>query len=156
VPITLLWEETELHGLVIETEERFEQTLTTMRTLRRASTWGEVRTVELAPWARQLLEQHEEYLADEGEVPANETRWDYDDISESVVEVIPLPHDAEQTRRWLGTELLDAHADVGGASPGGNIDGYRIRDQDAFLDALREAGYEPEHRPGLLEQIYNA
>lgn len=153
----VLWEDTELYGVVVEPTERFEQTLATMRTLRRASSWGEVRAAALAPWAASLLAQHEEYLADEtGAVADDDKPWDYEEISESVVEVIPLPHDADSTRAWLDPPLLAAHADIAGASPGGHSDGYWIRDIDAFLAALRDAGYEPVHRPGLLQQLFTA
>jgi hypothetical protein len=153
----VLWEEAEWHGLVVEPADRFEQTQATMRILRGASSWGEVRAAELAPWARQLLEQHEEYIADDMDAkPADDDPWNYEEISESVVEVIPLPHDAENTQSWLGRDLLKAHAEISGASPGGQSDGYRIQDRDAFLAALRDAGFEPVHQPGLLQQLYGA
>ena len=153
----VLWEDTELYGFVVEPAERFEQTLATMRTLRSASSWGEVRAATLAPWAATLLAQLEEYLADEtGTVPVDDEPWDYEQISESVVEVIPLPYDADSTRAWLDPGLLAAHADISGASPGGHSDSYRIRDREAFLAALRDAGYEPMHRPGLLQQLFTA
>jgi hypothetical protein len=153
----VLWEESELYGFVVEPAERLEQTTTTMRALRGASSWGQIRAAELAPWARAMLEQHEAYLADEvGAVPGDDEPWDYEEISESVVEVIPLPHDARSTKAWLAPELLAAHADISGASPGGSSDGYRIRDRDAFLTALQDEGYEPVHHPGLMEQLFNA
>ena len=153
----VLWEDTELYGVVVEPAERFEQTLAIMRTLRSASSWGEVRAAALAPWAAAVIAQLEEALADEtGTVPGDDEPWDYEQISESVVEVIPLPHDADSTRAWLDPALLAAHADISGASPGGHSDGYRIRDLDVFLAALRDAGYEPVHRPGLLQQLFTA
>lgn len=151
----VLWEDAELYGLVIEPEVRFEQTVATMQTLRTASTWGEVRAAELAPWAQRLVTQYEQDVeAFDGTVLADDQPWQYDDISESVVEAMPLPHDVASTRDWLDAELLEAHAEVGGASPGGAIDGYHVRDRDAFLNALRDAGYEPEHRPGLLDELF--
>jgi len=153
----VLWEDTELYGFVVEPADRFEHTLATMRTLRGATSWGDVRTAALAPWATALIAQHEEYLADEaGTVPDDDEPWDYEAISESVVEVIPLSHDADGTRAWLNPALLAAHADISGTSPGGHSAGYRIRDRDAFLAALHDAGYEPVHRPGLLQQVFSA
>jgi hypothetical protein len=154
---TVLWEEAELYGFVVEPADRFEETLATMRALRQASNWGEIRAAELAPWGRRQIEQYEEHLADELEaVPGDDEPWDYEDIAESVIEVMPLPHDAANTAAWLGRDVLAAHAEISGGSPGGHIDSYRIRDRDGFLAALETAGFEPVHRPGLLQELFNA
>jgi hypothetical protein len=153
----VLWEDAELHGFVVEPLERFEQTCSTLSSLRNASTWGEVRAAELAPWAREFVEGLAVSREEDLERPVDDAeRWSYEEVSESVVDRVPLSHDAASTQAWLGRDLLEAHARISGSSPGGHIDGYQVHDREAFLSALRDAGHDPVHRPGFLQELFEA
>jgi hypothetical protein len=122
----VLWEDAELHGFVVEPLERFEQTCSTLSSLRNASTWGEVRAAELAPWAREFVEDLAVSREEDLERPVDDAeRWSYEEVSESVVDRVPLSHDAASTQAWLGRDLLEAHARISGSSPGGTSTGTR-------------------------------
>jgi hypothetical protein len=151
----VLWERADGFGFVAEPVARFRQTLATVEALRRATTWGQVRSATLAGWAHDAVARLEQELsAVRGAAISDDEPWDYAELAESITDGMPLPHDASSTMAWLGPDLFGAHLEVGGASPAGHADGYRVRDPDAFLVALQVAGFEPVHRPGFLQELF--
>ena len=156
--VALIYWDDEHGGLVVvDPAERFHANLASFEALKAARTFGDLRRASLEPWARHVVEVQAQYLEDDEDVEVDdETSWDYERASDMIGESAPLPHAAEVVVRWLGHKLLDQHADVGGAIPGGDIDIYEIRDRDAFFHALRERGYQLEHRPGLLGAYFSA
>lgn len=151
----VLWEEDEMYGFVVEPAERFAETCATLESLRDAETWAEIRSAQLATWARLLVDEFEQELIDElGSEMSSDEPFVYDEIADLVSEAVPLPHDAGHTASWLGMEILTGHSTISGASPGGHGDSYSVKDRDAFLQALREAGFSPVHRSGMLKQLF--
>lgn len=148
----VLWEEHDAYGLIVESEDRFRETMATLEALKTAETWEDVRRANLAPWANRLIEDIDQDEYNEPE--PDDSPWDYEDIREMLTDSVPLPHRADRTAEWLGWELLREHAQIGGSSPAGHVDCYRIADSRHFLDALDRAGYELEHRPGLLGTFF--
>jgi hypothetical protein len=70
---------------------------------------------------------------------------------ETVMEYANVPWDLYFLREWINEILLDdedpydfieTHFHVGGASPGGNIDGYTPRDIKNLLQVLEQRGHE--------------
>ena len=62
-----------------------------------------------------------------------------------------VPWAAQWMEDWLGSELLARHGQIKGGSPGG-VDTYMPHDVDGFLEAVRLRGYEPLHRPSLIDE----
>jgi hypothetical protein len=74
---------------------------------------------------------------------------------ETVMEYAEVPWDLDFLRNWISEVLLedeDAYGfiekyfRVGGASPGGNIDGYSPRDLKALLRELADRGHELQNK----------
>lgn len=62
------------------------------------------------------------------------------------------PWDLESLREWFPDEdmgIIEAHCRTGGASPGGHIDVYAPRDEQALLAALRSRGHNVVQRDFL-------
>lgn len=150
---TVLWDEVEPHGLLVEPLERFEQTLAALARLRAVSTLGELRRAELPAWARMVVTRFESSLEENGEPSGDDVAFRYDRISRRVVDAVPLPTDVDATEAWLGTDLLRLHARITSAPPGGDVDEYRAQNREAFLAALRYAGFIPLHRPGFYTEL---
>ena len=153
---TVLWDHDETDGLVLEPEERMHETLRTVETLRQATTVGELRRADLPAWAARVVESTVEHLEHEEVGDIDGAAWNWSEESELVIEVVPLPWDVASVTQWLDKDLLAKHAEIGGASPGGHIDTYRVRDQQALFADLERHGYTLEHRPGLREVFYRA
>ena len=153
---TVLWDHDESDGLLLEPEERMHETLRTIETLRQAVTVGELRRADLPAWAEQVVEGTLESLEDQDVDDIDGAAWDWSQESEAVIDTVPLPWDAASLTQWLDKDLLDKHAEVGGASPGGHTDGYQVRDHQALLADLDRHGYTLERRPGLREAFYRA
>lgn len=153
---TVLWEEIEIDGLIVEPLERLDETLAALKMLRSASNLGELRRAELPGWAREVVASFELSLEDNEEPSGDDVAFHYDSIGEQVAYAVPLPIDADDTEAWLGADLLKLHAEVSGASPGGHAGEYRIQNREVFLAALRDAGFEPVHRPGFYAQLQSA
>jgi hypothetical protein len=153
---TVLWDHDESDGLVLELEERMQESLRAIEILRQASTVGELRRNDLPAWAEQVVEGRVESLRDEDVDDIDGAEWDWSEDSEAVIDVVPLPWDAASVTQWLDKDLLTKHAELGGASPGGHIDSYRVDDHQALLDDLELHGYTLERRPGLREAFYRA
>ena len=118
---TVLWDLDEAGRLVLEPEDRMRQTMRTLATLRQASTVAELRRAELPSWAEQVVESRVELLKDEGVDAVDATAWRRSEVSELVVDTVPLPWDARSLTQWLDEGLLHEHATVGGASPGATV-----------------------------------
>ncbi len=149
----VFWDDSEWHGFVMEPAERFEETKAAVAVLKGAATVGEVRSTSLPGWAEDLATSIIESLEDEGPVQAD-TVWPVDDATESVTDVVPVPWDARSVADWFGAERLATYAEIGGASPGGHIDTYTVRDREELFSALQAEGYTPEHRQGLVDAYY--
>lgn len=132
------------------------ETLRTIETLRETSTVGELRRVDLPAWANQLVESRVELLEDEGVDDTDAAAWDWSEESEAAIDAVPLPWDAASVTKWLDKDLLAKHAEIGGSSPGGNIDTYRVRDPQALIADLEGHGYTLQRHPGLREAFYRA
>ena len=153
---TVLWDLDEADRLVLEPENRMQQTMRALATLRQANTVGELRQAELPGWAEQIVESRVELLEDEGVDDVDAAAWRWSEVSELVVDAVPLPWDAGSLTQWLDEDLLHEHATVGGASPGGHSDTYRVHDPAGLLADLQRQGYTLERRPGLAEEYFRA
>ena len=151
---TVLWDIDEAEGLVLEPEARMNETIRTVQMLRQAGTVGELRRAELPDWAQRIVQEAVELLQDQGVDDTDQAPWRWSDHSEAVIDEVPLPWDVASVTRWLDEELLTKHAKIGGASPAGNIDTYRVEDPNALLTDLERQGYTLQHRPGLLREFY--
>ena len=152
---TLLWDEDQYEGLVVEPADRLDETLATIAFLKQVATLGELRSRDLPKWAAGLVTSTEERLRVDDIEATEDVEVTWQDLAESVLDVVPVPWDAASVTDWLDEELLAAHAHVSGATPV-NIDGYDVADRDAFLAALRERGFELQHRPGLVQEYHRA
>lgn len=153
---TVLWDLDETGRLVLEPKDRMQQTMQALAALRQASTVGELRRAELPSWAEQVVESKVELLEDEGVDDVEATAWRRSEMSELVVDTVPLPCDAGSLTQWLDEGLLHEHATVGGASPGGHSDTYWVHDPAELLADLRRQGYKLERRPGLAQEYFRA
>ena len=149
----VLWDDSASYGLVVEPADRAAATFVALDALKAAGSLGELERQDLPPWAARVVESVREDVDDD---PDLDSSWDWESMSEVVVDVVPLPWDVRSVAEWLDLDVLRAHADVGGAGLGGQVDGYRVRDRDAFLTALRELGHEPVRDPDLVERYHRA
>jgi hypothetical protein len=148
----LWWDDDNDLGIVVEPAERAQGTFAAIERLRSATSLGELQQADLPSWAASYIGD----CVQEVEEGQRDDIWSWDDAYDTLIYLVPLPWDVESVTEWLDRELLEAHADIGGASPGGHIDGYKVRDPDAFFAALRGAGHKMERHPGLLEEYYRA
>lgn len=153
---TLLWDQDETDGFLLEPEERMQETLRTIETLRQAETVGELRGIDLPGWANRVVAATVEHLRDQDVEDIDAAAWDWSEESEVVLDAVPLPWDAASVTQWLDKDLLVKHAEIGGASPGGNINTYRVSDPQALIADLEDHGYTLKRRPGLREAFYRA
>jgi hypothetical protein len=133
---------------VVELESTHRDMVDSIELAKGAATVGELKNSGLG-FAQQLVPDE----GDEVEIP-DATPFDYEAISDWVREWFPLPHDAEVAAQWLGGDVLEEHCDIGGASPGGHIDTYHARDPEAFLQAIRDLGYDVRRYPGLMDEYF--
>lgn len=151
---TVLWDD--VHGApVVTLQATHEDVIQSLSFVQNASTLGEIRRSTL-DYAQQVLTMYEQYLAEEGLDVDDDAPFDFDVVRESVMEEAPLPHRADVTAAWLGPTLLHEYCVIEGASPGGHVDGYTARDSEAFLQAIRDQGYELVHHPQLMEHYWSA
>jgi hypothetical protein len=120
-----------------------------------AATWGEVTAVEKPYWLERLLETHIEDRADEGIEITDATPFRAADLrmdSSGLLDHMLAPWDLESLREWFPDEdmgIIEAHCRTGVASPGGHIDVYAPRDEQALLAALRSRGHNVVQRDFL-------
>ena len=151
---TVLWDDVD-GAPVVTLQATHEDVTQSLEFVQRASTLGEIRRSRL-DHAQQVLTVYEQNLEEEGLEVDDDAPFDFELVRESVMEEAPLPHRADVTAAWLGWALLREHCAIEGASPGGHVDGYTARDPEAFLQAIRDRGYELVHHPQLMEHYWSA
>lgn len=142
----IYWEDHAFHGLVVEPADRMHETLATMAAMRAAGSVEELQVEDLPSWVRDVIERIIEAARDDGQEP----RWNWTETSESALDAVPLPWDAASVAQWMGHDTLVELATVSGASPGGHIDGYAIKDREALNAAMEAKGHTLEEHPGLV------
>jgi hypothetical protein len=146
----LWWDDTSEFGLVLEPATRARETLATIKRLQSATSLRQLQRAELADWVADYIAG----CAADAAQGLLDDRWDYLDHRDVLMNLMPVPWAADSVTEWLDRRLLESHAAIGGASPGGNIDGYAVRDQEAFFASLRRLGHSLERRPGLLDRYF--
>jgi len=143
------WED---FGLVLEREDRLDAQHEPGQRAAHTRTFGDLKGVAGFDGRFETLVDNivEDWVAEHGpgteppnDAPVNE------DVADAVVEyLIPLPYVAEDpdsdARSWLPDEAVRL-ADVGGASPGGNVDWIKWPERsvgERVLEILREHGFE--------------
>jgi hypothetical protein len=150
---TILWESDEVFVMV--DAQRLEADRATATAIGAATTIGDLRTAELADWGRSLVDTYVDLRQDKDLVADNSAPWELDSVLDSseVADLVPVPWDAYQVAAWLDRNVIDGHLHLGGGSPAG-IDGYAPTDLGLLLAALRDAGWQVEERPGLVEEYW--
>lgn len=158
-PSVLYWDDFGGGDFSLVPEGWEEENIAPLHELTKASTWGQVRALDLPWWLeRRVVDFGED---EEGDPPADEDpfavtdlRLDFGEMIESMV----VPWDFEILTEWFpewDMDIIYRHCAVGGASPGGHIDTYTPRDTEALLAALRARGYKVEPR-GFLGDLEDA
>lgn len=149
----IFWDDDPMEGLVVEPATRMDETLRALGRMREADTVAELETGSLPPWAEELLVQHREDLDPDDPEPAP---WQWSEMAEVVVDVVPLPWDARSLASWLPGHVTGKFVVAAGASVGGHSDEYVIDDRDGFFSALEQRGFELERLPGLVGEFQRA